>query len=60
VTKRLIYAESGVKELWIVERRGPLERWNGEQLHDVEELSDRLTSSLLPGLDVDLGAVFWR
>ncbi|MEQ9502091.1 MAG: Uma2 family endonuclease [Deltaproteobacteria bacterium] len=58
VTKRLIYAASGVRELWIVERRGPIERWSGEALDVVDELADRLTSTVLPGLDVDLSSVF--
>lgn len=58
VTKRIIYAASGVKELWIVERHGPLERWSGEDLDVAEELTDRLRTPLLPGLDVDLKTIF--
>jgi len=60
LTKRLVYAESGVRELWIVEPSGLVERWHGPGLNEAEEHRDALTTSLLPGFQLDLEALFRR
>jgi len=60
VTKRAIYAQSGVREYWAVERAGPVERWSGDGLDVADELYERLESTCLDGLDIDLSRVFWR
>jgi Uma2 family endonuclease len=49
LTKRLIYAEAGVSELWTVSTDGQVERWCGEHLGERELLDRVLTSPLLPG-----------
>lgn len=54
MTKRLIYAEAGVRELWAVEQDGRVERWTGERLGESERLEKVLSSSLLPGFTLDL------
>jgi Uma2 family endonuclease len=54
LTKRFAYAEAGVAELWTVEPTGSVERWSGPGLAQSVLLSDRLTSPLLPGFDLDL------
>ncbi len=60
ITKRLIYAEAGVREFWAVEQSGLVERWTGERLEVSQELSERLTTPLLPGFELDLGVLFRR
>jgi Uma2 family endonuclease len=57
-TKRVIYAEAGVRELWTIELGYFVERWTGEGLRRVTKVEDRATSELLPGLVVDLAALF--
>ncbi len=54
VTKRLIYAEAGVAELWTIDADGAVERWCGERLGDCEVPAQVLTSSLLPGFQLPL------
>jgi len=54
MTKRLIYAEAGVRELWAVEADGRVERWTGERLGESEQLAKVLSSPLLPGFSLDL------
>ena len=54
VTKRYLYAEAGVREFWLVEPTGPIERYTGAGLSNREELQDRLTTPLLPGLSIDV------
>lgn len=54
MTKRLIYAEAGVRELWAVEADGRVERWTGERLGESEQLTKVLSSPLLPGFSLDL------
>ena len=57
LTKRLVYAEAGVKEYWIVDyRRGLVEVVHA--LETVAEVEDRLTSDLLPGFSLDVQALF--
>jgi Uma2 family endonuclease len=60
VTKRLIYGMAGVKELWIVEPAGVVERWSGQALAESEELRERVTTPLLPGFRLDLRTLFAR
>lgn len=57
VTKRLLYAAAGVRELWIVEPAGALERWHGEGLLAREEIP-ALGSPLLPGFALEADALF--
>lgn len=54
LTKRFVYAEAGVEELWTVEPSGAVERWWGTGLNQSELLTERLVSPLLPGFDLDL------
>ena len=54
LTKRLVYAEAGVSELWTVSTDGQVERWCGEHLAESERLDKTLTSPLLPGFALDL------
>lgn len=58
VTKRLVYAAAGVREYWVVEPTGLIERWTGEGLVCAEEIVEILRSSLLPGLSVDVPSLF--
>ena len=60
ITKRLIYAEAGVREYWAVEQSGLVERWTGDRLDQSQEIVDELTSSLLPGFRLDLSVLFHR
>ena len=60
LTKRVVYATSGVRELWLVEPSGCIERWSGQGLNEVEELATSLESPLLPGLRLDVEALFRR
>lgn len=58
VTKRLIYADAGVVEYWVVDPSRCIERWTGEGLSHREEVLDRLRSALLPGFALDVPALF--
>jgi Uma2 family endonuclease len=58
VTKRLLYAASGVREYWVVEPSGLIERWSSAGLAQVEEIREILTTSLLPGFSLDIAALF--
>lgn len=58
VTKRFIYAEAGVAEYWTVEPAGVVERWTGPALSKREVVEGRLTSIVLPGLTIELTAIF--
>ena len=58
VTKRYIYAEAGVRELWSVEPAGFVERWSGDGLSRCEAIQDVLRSPLLPGFELPLPATF--
>lgn len=60
LTKRFVYAAAGVRELWLVEPSGSIERWSGDGLETSEVLTASLTSSLLPGLTIDLATIFRR
>lgn len=58
VTKRLLYAEAGVKEFWVVDPARYVERFSGERLKSSEILQQVLTSALLPGFELDLSKLF--
>lgn len=58
VTKRLVYAQAGVREYWVVEAAELVERWTGGDLDRAEEVRDLLTSPLLPGFSVRVPELF--
>jgi Uma2 family endonuclease len=60
LTKRLVYATSGVRELWLLEPGGAIERWSGQGLNEAEVLTATLTSPLLRGFELDVEALFRR
>lgn len=60
ITKRFLYAEAGVREYWIVDPAGLVERRTGDGLSQAEEVTRTLDSALLPGFSLDLSAVFRR
>lgn len=57
-TKRLIYAEAGVKEFWTIEPGYFVERWTGAGLHELTKLEAKIESELLPGFALELSALF--
>jgi Uma2 family endonuclease len=57
LTKRHVYAEAGVAELWTVEPTGSVERWSGAGLSQSELLAERLVSPVLPGFELDLSTL---
>lgn len=58
VTKRLIYAAAGVKEYWVVEPAGLVERWTGKSFERAERSSARIVTPLLPGFELRLRQLF--
>jgi Uma2 family endonuclease len=58
ITKRFLYAAAGVTEYWVIESAGLIERWSGPDLSNAEEIREKLTSSLLPGFELDIPALF--
>ena len=53
VTKRLVYADAGVREMWTIVPAWPLvERWTGSRLDQREELRENIESALLPGFSM--------
>jgi Uma2 family endonuclease len=58
LTKRVIYADAGVQEYWVVDPRRVVERWTGPHLDQLEELHTALTSPLLPDFEVDVVRLF--
>lgn len=60
VTKRMVYADAGVSEYWLVHLAGFAERWSGPRLERHEPVLTEVTSPLLPGFSLDLRAIFPR
>jgi len=55
LTKRQVHAASGVREYWVVEPEGVVERWFGQGLNRVAELD---VTPLLPDFELDLPELF--
>ncbi|HZR80061.1 MAG TPA: hypothetical protein VFD92_03105 [Candidatus Binatia bacterium] len=47
-----------MREFWVVEQAGSVERWSGAGLAEAEELRDRRATPLLPGFRLDLRRLF--
>jgi len=60
VTKRYLYAEAGVREYWVVDPAGLVERRTGPDLGEIELCEEGLGSPLLPGFALDLEQLFAR
>jgi Uma2 family endonuclease len=58
VTKRLVYGASGVREYWVVEQAGLIERWTGSNLDVSEEVTGTLETPLLPGFALEMANLF--
>jgi Uma2 family endonuclease len=58
VTKRALYAEAGVEELWTVSLDGFVERWTGPGLADLETITRTLRTPLLEGFELDVASLF--
>ena len=58
VTKRFLYAAAGVREYWIIDPVGIVERWRGPGLDQGEEATGSLATRLLPGFTLELARVF--
>ena len=58
VTKRLVYAAAGVREYWVVDPAGRVERFTGAGLAEVETVHATHTSPLLPGFELALDVLF--
>jgi len=58
ITKRAMYAEAGVRELWTVVHRSRLiERWTGPGLAAREDHPEKLVTPMLPGFELDVAAL---
>jgi len=58
VTKRYVYGQAGVRELWTVETAGLVERWTGDGLASAVQVTDRLSTPLLAGFSLELADLF--
>jgi Uma2 family endonuclease len=58
ITKRFVYAAAGVPEYWVVSPGELVEKWSGPGLDRYEQVTDRLRSSALPGLETGLSELF--
>ena len=58
VTKRLLYASAGVKELWAVSPDGWVERWTGPGLTSRELVTATLRTRILPGFAIEVASLF--
>jgi hypothetical protein len=47
-----------VREYWVVEPAGVIERWTGPGLASAEDARERLETPLLPGFALDLAELF--
>ena len=60
LTKRFVFATAGVRELWVVEPSGLIERWHGQSLNEAEEVREALRTTLLPGFGLAIEELFKR
>lgn len=58
LAKRLAYAAAGVGEYWIVDPGGSVDRHVGADLRDRATFTDAMPAATLPGLVVDLAAIW--
>jgi Uma2 family endonuclease len=58
VTKRFLYGASGVREFSVVDLAGFIERCSNPDLSRDEVITDRLTSPLLQGFELDVAKLF--
>jgi Uma2 family endonuclease len=60
LTKRLIYAEAGVRELWTIGQEGVFEIWRGAHLEECTRLeaNGSVTTTLLPNFRLQLSELF--
>ncbi len=58
VTKRLLYAAAGVREYWVIDPAGLVERWTGPGLAEATVPRASLRSPLLPRFRLDLRRLF--
>jgi Uma2 family endonuclease len=59
ITKRQMYAEAGVRELWtVIGKQRLVERWTGPGLATLEECRERLVTPLLPGFELNVATLF--
>jgi Uma2 family endonuclease len=58
VTKKLLYAQCGVQEYWVVDVAASIEQWTGPGLSAVRDLDGVLTSSRLPGFSITFSELF--
>lgn len=60
LTKRMLYADAGVPEFWLVDPNGPIERYDGPGLTRRLVATDTLAAATLPDLSVDVRAITAR
>lgn len=58
ITKRAVYAEAGVRELWIVEGHPMIERFSGAGLGARIEHETTLTSDVLEDLSLEVASIY--
>ena len=58
ITKRAVYADAGVKELWVVESHPLIERFTGAGLASSIEVTDQLTTEILPDFELSVASVY--
>ncbi|MCB9663658.1 MAG: Uma2 family endonuclease [Alphaproteobacteria bacterium] len=56
-TKRLVYAEAGLAEYWVVDPMAGVEVFTGQGLRARRLVTDRLVSATLPELEIDLAGL---
>jgi Uma2 family endonuclease len=60
VMKRYLYGEAGVREYWLVDPNGHIERCYGQGLTLGEVMPDPVQSAVLPGFSTTWAAIFAR
>lgn len=58
VTKRFVYAQSGLAEYWVIEPQGFVEQWSGPDLAHRAEVTDVLCSAQLPEFALPIAELF--